>query len=432
MKAAFYTLGCKVNQCETEYMTELLQQAGYEIVPASQDADIYIVNSCTVTATADQKTRQHVRKFKRAHPDSVLVLTGCMPQAYADSADKLPEADIVISNKSNAKIVQYLQDYFTSCHRLVDIEKHKTGDPFGTCSIASFSGRIRAFVKIEDGCDRFCSYCIIPTSRGRVRSKPLTDLKAEVEQLAKNGVKEIVLVGINLSSYGRDQKDGCTIADAVEVCAGVPQILRVRLGSLEPDHMTDAILAKLSSVDKFCPQFHISLQSGCNKTLRSMNRHYTAEEYENLCSKLRAAFPGCTLTTDVMTGFCGETQEDFQESLRFVKKIGFHKVHVFPYSERPGTAASRRGDDVPKSEKEARAAQMIKETEKIRRAKFDKLCGQCLPVLFEQQIDGVCSGYTRGYTPVHVASDVDLTGQICDVRIISVSDDGICLGEIVS
>lgn len=431
MKAAFYTLGCKVNQCETEYMTELLEKAGYEIVAPSQDADIYIVNSCTVTATADQKTRQHVRKFKRAHPNSVLVLTGCMPQAYADSADLLPEADIVISNKSNAKILQYLQEYFASCQRVVAIEKHQTGDPFTECTISSFSGRIRAFVKIEDGCNRFCSYCIIPTSRGRVRSKPLSDLKTEVEHLAQNGIKEIVLVGINLSSYGKDMKETVTIADAVQVCADVEQIMRVRLGSLEPDHMTDAIIDQLARIEKFCPQFHISLQSGCDKTLKAMNRHYTAAEYENLCRKLRKTFPDCTLTTDVMTGFCGETEADFQESLRFVKSIGFHKVHVFPYSERPGTAASRRGDDVPKHVKEARAGQMIEETEKIRHALFSQLCGQNVYVLFEQYTDSVNSGYTKGYTPVHVSSDKDLTGSICRVQIQSVSSSGVCIGQIV-
>ena len=432
MKAAFYTLGCKVNQCETEYMTELLQKAGYEVVAPSQDADVYIVNSCTVTATADQKTRQHVRKFKRAHPNSVIVLTGCMPQAYADSTDKLPEADIVISNKSNAKLAAYLQAYFASCRRVVEIDRHQAGDPFAECSITSFSGRIRAFVKIEDGCNRFCSYCIIPMSRGRVRSKSPEDLQKEVTALAQNGIKEIVLVGINLSSYGKDQNDRFTIADAVKICADVPQIQRVRLGSLEPDHMTPEIIDKLAGIEKFCPQFHISLQSGCDKTLKAMNRHYTAKEYASLCSKLRAVFPACTLTTDVMTGFCGETDADFNASLEFVKKIRFHKVHVFPYSERPGTAASRLGDDVPKSVKESRANQMIEATEAIRLSLFEQLCGQSVFVLFEQFKDGVNSGYTRGYTPVHVPDTEDRTGQICTVKITSVLPGGICLGEILA
>ena len=292
MKAAFYTLGCKVNQYESEYMAELLRSAGFEIVSPDQEADYYIVNSCTVTATADQKTRQSVRRFKRRHPGATVILTGCMPQAFPEEAKAQLDADIVFSNKSDGDIFSIINRYHTEKSRIVDINAHQTGDPFAPCAISGFGQRVRAFVKIEDGCDRFCSYCIIPKSRGRVRSKAPADLEKEVQDLAAHGIKEIVLVGINLSAYGKGQD--FDLLDAVAICDRTPGIARVRLGSLEPDHITDRMIAGLAKIEKFCPQFHISLQSGCTKTLKSMNRHYTADEYADLCRKLRAAFPGAT------------------------------------------------------------------------------------------------------------------------------------------
>lgn len=429
MKAAFYTLGCKVNQCETEYITELFKKNGYEIVNYTEKSDIYVINSCTVTATADQKTRQSIRKFKRNHPESIVILTGCMPQAYESNAAELSEADIVISNKENSKIIDYLNQYLSSCQRLVHIDKHSSGEKFDECKITSFGKRIRAFVKIEDGCDRFCSYCIIPISRGRVRSKPLNDLKDEVKSLAENGIKEIVLVGINLSSYGKGEN--FNIVDAVKICAETDGIERVRLGSLEPDHITDEIIENLSEIEKFCPQFHISLQSGCDKTLKSMNRHYTSAEYRELCEKLRKTFSDCSLTTDVVTGFCGETEEDFNDSLNFVKSISFEKVHVFPYSERPGTAASKLGKDLPKQLKEQRANILIKENDKIRENYFRSLTGETKEVLFENFVDGYNIGYTKNYVPVKVKGEENLISKTKKVRITDFSGCDFCFGEIV-
>lgn len=428
MKVAFFTLGCKVNQYETEYMSELLEKAGFEIVSPDDNADYYIINSCTVTATADRKTRQAVRRFKRNHPESIVILTGCMPQAFAQQAASLMQADIVISNKSDFDIVEIINEHKKNNKRLVRIEKHMPGDQFRPCKISGFNHRIRAFLKIEDGCDRFCSYCVIPISRGRVRSKSLSDLKAEADGLAENSIKEIVLVGINLSAYGKGEN--FDIADAVKVCADTPGIQRVRLGSLEPDHITDDIIDRLAAISEFCPQFHLSLQSGCDKTLKSMNRHYTAEEYKNLCGKLRSRFDDATITTDVMVGFTDESEEDFISSLEFVKKIGFEKVHVFPYSERKGTAASRRGDNVPKQEKERRAAVMIEETEKIRQKYLKSLIGSTAEVLFENEVsDGVYQGYTKNYVPVRKKSpDSDLIGSIINVKIVSYFDD-CCIAE---
>lgn len=427
MKAAFYTLGCKVNQYETQYMSELLKKAGFEIVPHDQKADYYIVNSCTVTATADQKTRQSIRKFKRFNPDATVILTGCMPQAFPKEAQALDEADIIFSNKNDGDILDLINKHITDKSKTVLIDEHKKGDKFWDCSINEFNERIRAFVKIEDGCDRFCSYCIIPKSRGRVRSKAPDDLKKEIISLAENGIKEIVLVGINLSAYGKGEE--FDLVDAVKICADTDGIERVRLGSLEPDHITDDIINRLSEIEKFCPQFHISLQSGCNKTLKNMNRHYTAEEYLDLCQRLRSAFKDTSLTTDVMVGFHEESEQDFEESLEFVKKVKFEKVHIFPYSERKGTKASEKGDNVPKSVKDERAKIMIEETDKIRKQYLESLVGKQAEVLFESKTQGdTYQGYTRGYLPVRIKSDEPLIGKTRLVRITGYCDS-FCIAE---
>lgn len=416
MKAAFYTLGCKVNQYETEYMAETLKNAGFEIVSPSEQADYYIINSCTVTSTADQKTRQNVRKFKRLHPNSTVILTGCMPQAFPKQAQELEQADIILSNKNNDDILNLINEYNITHNRTVKIEKHQTGDEFSSCKISHFNERIRAFVKIEDGCDRFCSYCIIPMSRGRVRSKSLDELKEEINMLAGNGIKEVVLVGINLSSYGKGQD--FNIVDAIRICNENENILRIRLGSLEPDHITDEIIEGMAKYEKFCPQFHISLQSGCDKTLKEMNRHYNSGEFKQLCDKLRAAFPDATLTTDVMVGFNNESEEDFKQSLKFVKQINFEKVHVFPYSEREGTVASKKGDNVPRAEKEIRATIMIEHTNNQRIAYFNSLIGTTQKVLFEAKTkDSYYQGYTKNYIPVKAMFDTDVIGKELEVTI---------------
>ena len=432
MKAAFYTLGCKVNQSESEYMAELLSKAGFEIVSPNEEADYYIVNSCTVTATADQKTRQNIRKFKRRHPDSVVILTGCMPQAFPQAAAELEQADIVFGNKNDGDILDLINKYNLEHSRIVNIEQHETGDEFRQCSITKFNERVRAFVKIEDGCDRFCSYCIIPKSRGRVRSKKPEQLKEDIKVLAENGIKEIVLVGINLSAYGKGED--FNIVDAVKICAETEGILRVRLGSLEPDHITDEIITELAQIEKFCPQFHISLQSGCDKTLKDMNRHYTAAEYCDLCNKLRNAFDDTSITTDVMVGFNEESDKDFNESLNFVKKIRFEKVHVFPYSERTGTAASRKGDSVSKQEKERRASVMAEAAEKIRDEYFNSLIGKTVNVLFENETaPETFRGYTKNYIPVEIKCGKNIKGLEvnCTIKSVDTAND-ICIANLNS
>ncbi len=424
MKIAFYTLGCKVNQYESQAMSEKAAANGYEIASADEEADIYVVNSCTVTAESDRKTRQAVRRFKRNHPESIVVLTGCMPQAFPQDAERLEQADIVLGNRNNSKLFELINSYFSCGRRIIDIEEHKSGDKFSGGDISGFDRRTRAVVKIEDGCNRFCSYCIIPYSRGRVRSKPIDELKEELHKLSEAGFAEVVLVGINLSAYGTDI--GLSICDAVELADSM-NFKRVRLGSLEPDHITDEVIKRLSKLQSFCPQFHISLQSGCDNTLKAMNRHYSAEEYSELCKKLRASFPDAAITTDIMVGFPTESEEDFAENVRFAQKIGFEKVHVFPYSPREGTKAAKM-PQIEKSVKEKRSHIMIEKTEEIRREFLKSQIGKTVEVLFEtRHSDGYIEGYTKNYTPVKVKGELPC-GEILKVKITAVDGD-FCVGK---
>ncbi len=425
MKIAFFTLGCKVNQYESQAMAERMVKCGFELVSPNEKADVYVINSCTVTAESDRKTRQTVRRFKRKNPDSIVVLTGCMPQAFPEDVDALKEADVVLGNKNNIRLPELIERYFSCGQRIIEIENHETGDRFIGDSISGFEGRTRAIVKIEDGCNRFCSYCIIPYSRGRVRSKPIDELEAELHTLSDAGFIEIVLVGINLSSYGSDI--GLSICDAVELAAGM-EFERIRLGSLEPDHITDDVIERLAKVDKFCPQFHISLQSGCDNTLKAMNRHYTSAEYKELCTKLCNSFDETTITTDIMVGFPTESEEDFADNVNFAKEIGFEKVHVFPYSPREGTRAAKM-EQIEKSIKEKRSHIMIEETEKIRQNFLESQIGKTVEVLLETRHDDkFTEGYTKNYTPVKVKGSHPC-GKLVTAKIIAVDGD-FCIAEI--
>ena len=428
MKAWFHTLGCKVNQYETQAMRRLLEDDGYataEFVPGQTDIGraVLVITSCTVPGESDRKLRQLLRRCRREHPQAVLVLTGCFPQAFPEGAQALSEPDIILGNAARRELPERLAQYAAEKRRIVAISPHTR--EYESLSICEFQGRTRAFVKIEDGCDRFCSYCIIPYARGRVRSKPLDELAAEVEELARRGYCEIVLVGINLTAYGKDT--GVSICDAVEVAAAPEGIRRVRLGSIEPDHLTDEVLSRLSACDKLCPQFHLALQSGCDATLKRMNRHYTTAEYRELCDKLRAAFPDPALTTDVMVGFPGETTEDFDESLSFVEEIGFSRVHCFPYSRREGTPAAKASAQVPNAEKMRRNRLLIAAAERSRVAYEAALVGRTVEVLPEtERADGRLEGYTDTYVPVIVSGG--MVGVPCEVRITGY-ENGVCVGH---
>lgn len=429
MRVAFFTLGCKVNQYETQVMLEKLEKAGFDVVSHNDEADIYVVNSCTVTATSDQKTRQTVRKFKKQHPNSIVVLTGCMPQAYPDNADMLPEADIVLGNRNTELLLSAIDEYILSGRRIFNVKSVVDKESFESMKISNFNERTRAFVKIEDGCNRFCTYCIIPTARGRVRSKSLDELREELTALERAGFLEIVLVGINLSAYGLGTDKN--ICDAVELACSFDGFKRIRLGSLEPDHITKEVIDRLSKCEKLCPQFHISLQSGCDGTLKRMNRHYTADDYRQLCKELRDKFVDCAITTDVMVGFAGETDEEFDSSLGFVKEISFTDAHVFAYSRRIGTKAADFPNQVLKAEKEKRSKLMISATQESRVNFLASQIGKNVQVLFET-VDkyGYYVGYTPNYINVKVKSDEYLCGSIRDVKITG-TETAYCVGEIL-
>lgn len=389
-------------------------------------ADITIINSCTVTSTGDSKNRKLINRIRRENPDAIIVLTGCMPQAFADDTELFKDCDIVLGNVIRAMIVSSIKDFIHNRSRIINIPAHENGEKFEKMQVSSFLERTRAFVKIEDGCNRFCSYCIIPYARGRVRSKLLDDLRSEVENLASKGYNEIVLVGINLSAYGQDI--GTTLADAVECVCAVNGIERVRLSSLEPEYMTHDVLLRLSKLRQFCPHFHLSLQSGCDETLKRMNRHYTSADYADIVSDIRGVFDNPSITTDIMVGFAGETEQEFNSSLDFSDNIGFAKVHVFSYSRRKGTVADKMPDQIDPKVKNIRSKTMIEHTDRKRQEFLSSQVGLVEEVLFEtKNSDGYYVGYTKNYTPVHTLSDADLLGQIKSVRITSVESD-CCIG----
>lgn len=427
MKVYFYTLGCKVNQYETQEMSELLEKNGYTIMYNAAEADVAVVNSCTVTAESVRKTRQTIRKLKKQNPNNIIILTGCASQAEPHIINDLPEVDIFMGNRSNTKIVEALNEYIEKKQRLTKRIEHLTGDEFCGTGISRFDEHTRAFLKIQDGCDRFCSYCLIPTARGRSRSKKLEDIDAELKTLSENGYSEIVFVGINLSDYGKNTP--YSLPDALRLAEKYDGIKRVRLGSLEPDHITDEMIDQFKTLTKLCPQFHISVQSGCNKVLKAMNRHYTAEEYEHLANKLRETFSDATITTDVLVGFPTETEEDFKETLEFVKRICFEKVHVFPYSVRKGTRAAKM-EQLTKAVKEDRASRLSAVTDKIREEFLNKQIGKTVEVLFETEKDVFCDGYTKNYTPIRIYSATIRKGEFATIEITGAEKDS-CIGKLV-
>lgn len=427
MKVQFYTLGCKVNQYESEAMGELFEKRGYTVVGEDEPADIVIINSCTVTAESNRKTRQTVRKARRKNSQAVIVLTGCMAQAFPDEVAKIVEADIVVGNKNEDKIPDLCERFIAERKAMHIFEEHETGEKITDFTVTGFSEHTRSYIKIEDGCNRFCSYCIIPYARGRVRSKSVGAIAAEAEGLSRSGYKEIVLVGINLSAYGQDT--GAGLCDAVLAAAAPEGIERVRLGSLECDQISDDALLKLSECKEFCPQFHLSLQSGCDRTLREMNRKYDTAFYRDLVERIRRIFPDASITTDIMVGFPGESDDDFKESCDFVRETGFARSHVFIYSEREGTPAARRHDAVDKSVRAERAHIMGDICRQCERDFLKAQCGKTEKVLFETEIDGYWEGYTGNYTRVKVKSAGDLEGKILPVVLTAANED-YCIGEL--
>lgn len=419
MRVTFYTLGCKVNQNETGALAQLFEESGYTVVSNEEGADVYVVNSCTVTNFGDQKSRKWLRRAKRENPGAVTVLTGCYPQAFPEEAAAIAEADVVTGSGNRRAILQDVQKVLNGeSERVVDIRPHEKGERFEELPMDKFAEHTRAFVKVEDGCNRRCAYCVIPRARGPVRSRDEASILQELHRLTESGYKEIVLTAISLPSYGTDSDT--SLVELVEKAAAVPGVERLRLGSLDPDMLHDDDILRLSRVKKLCPQFHLSLQSGCDKTLRAMRRPYTTAQFAEIADKLRKAFgpENVSFTTDVIVGFPGETEEDFEASMKFVTEQRFLKVHVFPYSRREGTAAYDFPDQIPEHEKEERSRRMTAAVESVRAEEAAKMQGRMADVLLETPLSATLfTGYTKQYLPVLVNAPGCKTGDIVKVAL---------------
>ena len=418
-KAALHNLGCKVNAYETEAMQQMLEAAGYEIVPFTEAADVYVINTCSVTNMADRKSRQMLHRAKKMNPEAVVVAAGCYVQTKENEAADDDAIDIMIGNNKKHELVTRLDEFFRDHglgHGKIDavLDINDNQQEFEELYLDQPSEHTRAFIKVQDGCNQFCSYCIIPYARGRVRSRKMDSVLEEVRRLAENGYKEVVLTGIHLSSYGIESGD--SLLALIQEIHKVEGIQRIRLGSLEPKVVTEEFASELSRLEKICPHFHLSLQSGCDATLQRMNRKYTAEEYENGCRILRKYFEHPAITTDVIVGFPGETEEEFASTKAFLEKIHFYEMHIFKYSKRQGTRAAVMKDQIPENKKTERSNQLIALGEEMSREFRSYYLGREEEVLFEEEacIDGETYyvGYTKEYVKAAKKSDVPLDNQL--------------------
>ena len=444
---AFASLGCKVNQYETNAMSQEFLNKGYQVVDFNEVADVYIVNTCTVTNIADRKSRQMLRRVKEKNQDSILVACGCYAQVAKDELEKIEEIDLIVGNNEKKDIVGIVESYKRNmnnsnsivnsevgensisyeyyngleCNSLIsDVMHQKEYVEFGT---TTYTEKTRAVVKIQDGCDRFCSYCIIPYARGRVRSRKLQNIIEEVEQIVKNGIKEVVITGIHIASYGKDFNSGIGLIDLLESLDKIAGLERIRLGSLEPTIITESFVDRLSKLDKICDHFHLSLQSGCDKTLKRMNRRYSSEEFEKVTELLRKEFPNASLTTDIIVGFPGETEEEFETTYNFLKKIAFYRMHVFKYSPRKGTKAAVMENQIDGWVKEVRSKRLIQLSDENESSYNSKYLGKSVEVLFEELCGEYYRGHTKNYIEVWVKNGKeDLENKIKEVVITEVTN----------
>ena len=444
---AFASLGCKVNQYETNAMSQEFLNKGYQVVDFNEVADVYIVNTCTVTNIADRKSRQMLRRVKEKNQDSILVACGCYAQVAKDELEKIEEIDLIVGNNEKKDIVGIVESYKRNmnnsnsivnsevgensisyeyyngleCNSLIsDVMHQKEYVEFGT---TTYTEKTRAVVKIQDGCDRFCSYCIIPYARGRVRSRKLQNVIEEVEQIVKNGIKEVVITGIHIASYGKDFNSGIGLIDLLESLDKIAGLERIRLGSLEPTIITESFVDRLSKLDKICDHFHLSLQSGCDETLKRMNRRYSSEEFEKVTELLRKEFPNASLTTDIIVGFPGETEEEFETTYNFLKEIAFYRMHVFKYSPRKGTKAAVMENQIDGWVKEVRSKRLIQLSDENESSYNSKYLGKSVEVLFEE----LCGDYYRGHTKNYIevwakTGKEDLENKIKEVVITEVTN----------
>ena len=413
----FITLGCKTNLYESDAMLELFRARGYEAASPGEAADVCVINTCTVTGTGAQKSRQQIRRARKENPRAVIAVTGCFAQTEPEKVRGIEGVDILIGSAHRGRIVDMVEAALQgrSTDEIINI---RAVHDYEELAIAQGQSRVRANVKIEDGCDNFCTYCIIPYARGPVRSRKLENIQKEVQALAGRGYREVVLTGIHIGSYGKDLDSGLQLIDVAEAIHSIQGIERIRLGSIEPVLITPDYVRRAAKLDKLCPQYHLSLQSGCDETLRRMNRHYTTAEYRDAVALLRGAIPDTAVTTDLMVGFAGETDEEFEQSYAFCQEIGFSQMHIFPYSIRKGTRAADLPGQISKQVKETRSHRMLELAENMKRKFYQTYSGRELPVLFEQrQADGRFHATTANYMDVLVDSAADLSGKLRTVRL---------------
>ncbi len=430
-KFSVYTLGCKVNTYESEAVKKQFENNGYTCVDFDEFADVYIINTCTVTHLGDRKSRQMIRRTKQMNPESILIVMGCYAQVAPSDIEKISEVDIIIGNDKKACVYDAVKDFLNKRQKLNLVTDISKKCDFEELEVTSYEGRTRAFLKVQDGCNNFCSYCIIPYARGRIRSRSLESSLKEAQRLVQHGFSEIVLVGIHLASYGKDT--GESFIDLLTGLNNIDGISRIRMGSLEPTLFDDEFTKELAKLPKICRHFHLSLQSGCDETLKRMNRKYKTSDYRNSVQRIRKLFPDAAITTDIMVGFPGETDKEFEKTMEFVKEISFAEAHIFKYSVRKGTVAEKMENQILPDIKEERSKRLIEITKSTQEAFLNSHIGKRTDVLFEREHKGILSlyeGKTDNYITVVAKSDKDISGQILSVEIISVKN-GIAIGEIL-
>lgn len=429
-KVASHALGCKVNQYESEAIAELFAQKGYEIVDIDEWADIYIINTCTVTNFGDKKSRQLIRKVKRQNPEAVVAAIGCYAQTAPEEIKNIEGVNLIIGTKGRKDIVDLVESYVPEMGVVSTVGQIAKEREFEHLTISKLADRTRAYLKIQDGCSQFCSYCIIPYARGPIRSRDPEDIMDEVKVLAENGFKEIILTGIHVASYGKDLK-GVTLLDVIKRVQAQEGIERIRFSSVEPNIVTEEFASELSKLDKVCDHFHLSLQSGCDRTLKRMNRKYDAAGYERAVEILRKYFPNVAITTDIIAGFPDETDEDFEKSLEFAKKIGFAKIHAFPYSPKRGTPAAVMPNQILNAVKNERTSRLIEASDRMADEFIKSFEGRVMPVLYEREIEhNIYEGYTTNYIRVLSESSENIKNKIIDTEIVS-SEDEKAIGRIL-
>lgn len=416
-KVALYTLGCRVNQYETEGIAEKFIKSGYEVVDFDNYADVYVINTCTVTSISDKKSRKMLRKAKKINTESVIVAAGCYAQVSPNEIAQIDEVDIIVGTDEKGKIPQLVEDFIRDRKKIKHIDNIMSIREFEELEIDEYQDKTRGFLKIQDGCDRFCSYCMIPYARGPVRSRKPDNVMKEIRKLASNGYKEIILSGIHVASYGKDLGN-IGLSDIIEMASKIDGIERIRIGSVDPMFFSNDVIKKLGNINKFCPHFHLSLQSGCDETLIRMNRRYTTREYEDVINKLRGTFTDVSITTDIIVGFPGETDEEFDTTYKFLERIKLSKMHIFKYSPRKGTKAAEIEDHITPEIKEKRSSALIKLDEKLEREFIEKYIGKTVDVLFEEGNNDTYNGYTKNYLRVQTNSDKDIRGDIIKAKLV--------------